>query len=202
MTLRIQVNAYGIDQAITSLKGTPKKLERAQSRAINRTLQSVQTQLLRAVSKETGISQRWLKQYQRVKMRKSTFKSWLNGEFWMGLDPMPAETAKGAARQEDWGVKKGNYLFEGAFYRAVYGSQPKIWFRKGSRGDRKNPRYHRRRSSKNSAWQRQNSGRFPVARAGIAIDKPASLAFQSQRGEIRNGFQKRLLHEINWELSK
>lgn len=206
----IQVEAYGIEEAMKALNSTPKKLERAQSRAINRTLQYAQKQLLKAVSKESGISQKALKEYKRVKMRKSTFKNWMNGEFWMGLNPMPGTAASGRASQQDWGVKKGPHPFEGAFYRKVYGSQPKIYFRAHSKRARNNVRYAPGKSNRRDHWNYRsdeffsggNRGRFPLHQAGISIEPFGRKAFDAQRGEIRSTFQKRLMHEINWELSK
>lgn len=194
--------ANGIDRVIKGIGKIDKQVEKAKRRAINRTMKTAQTKVLREVSKESGIAQKYLREYNRVKTRTSLFNSYLMGEFWMGTNPMPAHTAKGNARQEDWGVKKGQYLFDGAFYRSVYGAQKKIWFRKNSRGARQNVGYHSKRRSKQTAWQRQNSGRFPVVLAGIAIDEHAKTAFKRIGPELMSTFQKRVLHEIKYELSK
>lgn len=200
--LRIQAMANGIDRAIQEVARIDQKVERAKSRGIKRTLNSLQTLVRREVSKETGIAQKHLKDYQRLKVRSSIFQSYVMGDFWMGTNPMPAHTAKGRAIQEDWGVKQGAYLFDGAFYRAVFGAQKKIWFRKNSRGAQRNVGYHRKRRSYQSAWQRQNSSRFPVVLAGIDIDQPARVAFKRATPEVMSTFQDRVLREIKYELSK
>lgn len=199
---RIQVMANGIDKAAREVAHLDKKILQAKKRGLNKTVKAMQTLVRREVAAQTGIAQKHLKQYNRIKARTSQFNNYAMGEFWMGTNPMPSHTAKGRAKQEDWGVKQGDYLFEGAFYRAVFGSQPKIWFRKKSRAARLNVAYNKKRRSRQSAWQRQNNGRFPVVLAGIAIADQANKAFKKSTPEVMSQFEKRVMHEIKRELKK
>ena len=191
----------GLEQSILTLSETPKNLSRAQARAIKKTLKSVESEISGKVAKQVGITKKSLKAYKRVHTRNKRDMVNPGGSFFMGLDPLPASALKGSPVSEDWGVKKGAYLFEGAFYRKVFGAQPKIWVRRGSRGDRKNSVYLKRSSVKK--WNSsKGDGRYPVAQAAINIDQHGYQAFDQMRGSIKSLFKKRFAQEANYELLK
>lgn len=201
--MQFDVMITGLDKAILNVKRLPKSIEKAQKRALKRSMSSFETSMRRDVSRRTGIAQMHLKRYQRIKTDYRYFRDYVYAKFWLGTNPMPADAAKGSARDDWLGVTKGGYFHRGAFYADVYGGGRKIWFRKNSKFAAQNVFYHRKRSrSKTSVFSQENSGRFPVVLAGINIAPQAEQAFKWQRQKIESTLRKRLVHELNYEVSK
>ena len=194
--MKLSIKAFGIDNAMSEMAKIDTKIDRAQRKAIKRTISIISKKILQQVSKETAIAQKYYKQYGRLKTKTQRKNGTLTSQFWFGSNVMPAHTAKGRSVQEDWGVRRGKYLFKSTFLARVYGNKPLIWFRKKSRGAKYNP-------ATNKRWKnKKNDSSSPLMMAGINVDPAAKKALKQLSPKLIADFEKRVKKQIQWELNR
>ena len=198
----VKIDANSLKQVRAELNKLPRKAELAQSRAIRRTLSWAQTQINRGIAKDTKIPVRQLRDYGRSKLkinRASGGKS-ASGSLFVGLNPLPADLLRNP-KQEDWGVMAGGYLFEGAFYGAVFGAKKSILFRRyRSRGAQKNIAY--KKLNARSGSNADSVGRFPLDRAGVVIEPAGRKVEKQVQPDIKPRFERNFISDMQFRLGQ
>lgn len=180
-----------LDRAISEgtqyLDRNQAKVQKAINRALKKLMTWIRREVARGIQRGANVSQRSIK---------GRFKTTLItdqgvAQLWVGLNPLPAH-AVGSARQNRRGTRVRGNTFEGAFYKAVYGSEKKVYRRKfrgmGS-------------TTKAKASGARSDGRFPleVMKIDIAEIGEQTATRIRTRGEAR--FKKLLDQELNYALS-
>ena len=142
----------------------------------------LERQISKAVSKETGLPQKAMKDRYKVSLFADKFVATL----WIGLNPVDASKA-GRASQSKIGVRVAGTLFEGAFHKRVFGEEPKIW-RRVFRG-------------KGSSKRGRKDGRFPVERMTFEIEDPVEIIVQAIQSRAEARFETVLAQELNYEIN-
>ncbi len=106
---------------------TMKQMEAAEIRALNKTMNWLRTHAVRAVSEETKIAAKVVRQ--RIRAFKATRRRRF-GRVWAGLRPLAAHRL-GAAKQLRRGVRAGRHVFEGAFVVATSKGKQVVFQRTG-----------------------------------------------------------------------
>jgi len=188
-----------LDPAVSELTALFAHHERAVSRAVKRAhrklVRWLHRQVLRQLSRETGATQKTLKAYRRVSLKLDG----LQGELWFGLNPLPLhETGRVSWSPKRAGVRVRGRTYEGAFYRAVYGSQPKVWIRSA-----RNPgyaTYHPKRRYRPFSG-RVSSGRFPVELLGAPLDEVADGIARELDSRLARRAERRFRELLEQELN-
>jgi len=166
-------------------------------RAVRKTLQWLQREMLRELARASGISPAVLKKYRRVAIKAGEQQ----GTVWAGLNPLPAhEAGKVSWSPGSAGATAGGEFYEGAFYRSVYGTGAKVWVRTRRNASAGNPIYHGRGRYKPFSGQ-VSRGRFPVELVGMQMEQYSSeIADRIQEG-ARARFETILRQELNYVIN-
>jgi hypothetical protein len=187
-----------LHQVVGDLDQLSKPVQQASKRALRKLLRWLRGQVLRQVSRETGVKQKTLKQYQRVQVQLNG----MEGRLWLGLNPLPLhEAGRVSWRPSSQGARVARETYEGAFYRAVYGNTPKVWIRAARNQQLGHPTYHKLRAASTFSGQ-VSGGRFPVQLLGMPLADAAQELDRrlSQKAEQR--FKTILAQELNFVLSR
>ncbi|MFJ3448052.1 hypothetical protein ACIPM0_07450 [Pseudomonas sichuanensis] len=177
----------------------PKAIATAQRRAINKTLRWLRTHVGRAVALQERIAVASVRQ----RLRAYPVGSNGQGKLWFGLDPIAASRA-GRPRQTRNGVSVAGRRYQGAFFKAVYGSRPDIWIRTASKHFKESDYPSSDISGgggPSSGWIAENGSRFPLAKAMISLEdvKPH---FESWTAKAHQRLLEDMRKELNYELLK
>ncbi len=127
-------------------------------------LRWLRRQVLQTFKSSTGIAQKRLKEFQRIKVT-------IGGEqanFWVGLNPLPLHLA-GRVSQTSSGVSVNGKSYRGAFFKSIYGSEPKVWVRSSANREFNHPTYRPpKRYSEFSGGA--SASRIPVEILGAELD--------------------------------
>lgn len=169
---------------------------RAIKRAIRKTLSWLQREMLREISRASGLSPAVLKQYRRVAIKAGD----VEGRVWAGLNPLPAHEAGTVSwSPNSAGASAGGNFYEGAFYRPVYGSTAKVWIRTRRNQSAGNPIYHGRKRYKTFSGE-VSGGRFPVEVVGMQLEEYSADVTDRLEQAARTRFETILRQELNYAL--
>jgi len=177
--------------------GDPARVERALKRAVRKLARWAFREMTRRYARESGVPQKTLRRYRRVAMRVGD----LRADLWAGLDPFPAH----AAGRVSWsrrspGARVRGRLFEGAFYRAVYGSEAKVWIRVARNRSARLPLYHPPRNWRPMGDDGPDRGRFPVALVAWPVATAAAPLTRGLEREARARFARLARQELRYAL--
>jgi hypothetical protein len=180
----------GLDRASRAVKVAIK-------RAVRKTLNALRTLILRQVSRDSGMTQKKLRQYQRIHINLRDH----DGLLWVGLNPVPLhETGRVSWNRKRIGARVRGKTYAGAFYSPVYGSQPKVWIRSARNRQEGHPGYHRKRRRYTAASSSLNRGRFPIELLGAPLEDSTSKLDARIEQFARDRFRKNLTHELEYAL--
>ncbi len=182
------------------LHGVADKVEKAVNRAVKKTARWLRTHSMRDLSKELNIKQAPLKNRFIVG---TDPKKPGEAKVWIGLLAIAAHDI-GQASQNQAGVRVGKHQFDGAFNKAVYGSEEKVYIR----ARRNRIMQHgvvrenrtRRGGRYDHGFMKDNSGRFPVQVVGIEIQEQADRVIQRYESRVNQRYREILEHELNFAL--
>ncbi|PYC45549.1 hypothetical protein DMX05_03485 [Pseudomonas soli] len=177
----------------------PQAIAKAQRRAINKTLRWLRTHVGRAVAVQERIAVASVRQ----RLRAYPVGSDGRGKLWFGLDPIAASRV-GRPRQTRNGVSVAGRRYQGAFFKAVYGSNPDIWIRTASKHFKASDYPASEVSGKggaSSGWIAENGSRFPLAKAMISLED-VRPHFESWTQKAHQRLLVVMRQELNYELQK
>lgn len=164
------------------LNGTKSDdIEAAKKVALKRTARWAAALIKKKLAKANNMSTRALKG--RVAVR--IVNKYNYGYIWFGLNPVEAGRM-GGARQSRQGVTVAGRFFEGAFKKAVFSSEQKVW-RRTFRG-------------KGSSKRGKGDGRFPVEKMVVDIEDESRRVIESMRPDVEKEFAKQLRKELEFRL--
>lgn len=175
----------------------PRRTDVALKRAVRKVSIWLQRQVLIILSDQTKVTQKNLKRYQRVQIKAGPFE----GTVWVGLNPMPLHlSGRVAWNQKAAGARVRGSTYEGAFYRAVYGGERKVWVRTARNRTAGLTPYHQARRYRPNVSV--DGGRFPVTLVGVPLQDKAPLIGAELLNQARERFERVLGQELNYELLK
>ncbi|KEQ11287.1 hypothetical protein GZ77_26095 [Endozoicomonas montiporae] len=200
------------------IQATPKQIGTAAERASKETLNWLRVRISRDLAGELGVVQKALKSRMSVKtVGEGSDRAII---LWLGTASIPLEKV-GTVRQTKKGVKAGKLpLVQGAFYKAVYDSEKKVWIRahrhrnwlggnnlpdgigRLSSKQYKSYKYHPAYQAAGVGGNYDNS-RFPVMRLGLSIEDRAHEILKRWSRQVesrfRTVFERNLNHVVNNE---
>lgn len=184
-------------QVLAEFKALPVKKDLALKRAVRKVSIWLQRQAFSAIGKASGISQKNLKKFQRVNISVGPYQ----GQLWLGLNPMPLHLAGRVSwSKSSSGARVRGKTHTGAFHRAVYGAERKVWVRTARNATAGLTPYHEARRYRPASGI--NRGRFPVTLVGVPLQDNASLLSDELMRRLNERFAKVLAQEINYLLVK
>lgn len=195
----ITLELDGAFREITAgLQLLPRDLDRATKRALRKTLTWLQRQAVAEMSRHSGVKQKDLKAYRRARVRLGDHE----GEVWLGLNPMPLHlSGRVSWSQKSSGATVKGRTYAGAFFRAIYGSERKVWIRtKRNAGEGHMP-YHELSRYRPLPTRQVSSGRFPVTLLGVSLEESGPELSQSLMQEAEERFRKLMTQEINYVMN-
>ncbi len=166
-------NSQTIDLSLTK-----KQIENAVRRAIKKVARWLITESKKRTGQSLGVAQKSLAN--RFRMKYQVRDNFV--EIWVGLLPLKAELI-GTPQQKGSGVTAGTHYFKGAFYKKVFGENRAVW----------------RRASSKWETKKEGTGRFPLFKQTLKMDKAAIGAIQAMESLINQRFKKIVNQEINFE---
>lgn len=122
--------AQDTDRLARMVNLTPKEMNKASQRTINKVIPNIQREAGGAIPRAAGAS---VGGYRRVRSkRKIATVRRLRGEVWQGTLKIPAKYAAGRLRQTRTGVRAGRLFFEGAFLATMRNGYRGVFRRKGA----------------------------------------------------------------------
>lgn len=178
-----------LDELAPGLSAYEKSTQQALKRAIRKFMRWLQREISRLIKSRTGVAQKSLKaRFKVTLLLKEGYAS-----LWVGLNPIEAQLA-GGVRQLKVGTRAAGQLFEGAFYRPVYGKEAKVWRRKfRGKGSTKRSWIHLKRSAPDEI-----AGRFPVEKMTIDIDRPSREEINRLQSRAQKRFKTLFQQELNY----
>ncbi len=183
--------------ALSSYGTLPRRMDLALKRTVRKVSIWLQRQASIALSKQTGITQKNLRKYQRVNIKVGPYE----GVLWLGLNPMPLQLAGRVAwNQKSMGSRVKGKTYQGSFYRAVYGGERKVWVRTARNQTANLTPYHQARRYRPISGE--HGGRFPLTLVGVPLNDGAQLLSDDLLRQTNQRFEKVLGQEINYQLLK
>lgn len=192
----------GIDikQALDLGQALPvSAIQKAWRRTLRKTSTWIRNQTAKAVSKETRIPQKLLRQrlYFFLQSRDS-------GKVWLGLKPIEADRL-GTPRQTRSGVTAGRHRFQSAWiYRSRYsedGEQRSIKIKRSS-GAIETKSYKSSDANTGKVFQRVGKERIPYQRVKFDWAAAGEAAFSEAASRTEEHLMVVLRQEVNYEIQK
>ncbi len=176
--------------------GERRRVERALKRALRKLSRWAWREMTRRYARETGVTQKALRGYRRVSLRVGDMRT----DVWAGLDPLPAHVfGRVSWRRNAPGARVRGRVLEGAFYRPVYGTQPKVWIRTARNLRSRLPLYNPPRN-----WRPMEGGpdrgRFPVALVALPVEAAARPLARGMDRAARERFARLARQELQYAL--
>ncbi|EOD9110310.1 hypothetical protein [Vibrio parahaemolyticus] len=179
------------------LNDVADKVAKAVNRAVKKTARWLRTHSMRDLSKELNIKQAPLKNRFIVA---TDPKKPGEAKIWIGLLAIAAHDI-GRATQNQSGVRVGKHQFDGSFYRAVYGSEEKVYIRaRRNRIMQHDVVRENRRRNYRPLSNPKLKGRFPVQVVGIDIQEPADRVIQRYEARVNQRYREILEHELKFAI--
>lgn len=140
--MSFSVTIHGVDAVLDDLAAVPKALDRANQKAINRTLSWVNTRIRREAAGHVGVAQKYLKD--RLAVRRATTNR-PSGLLWVGLNDIWLTARRFGwdyLRQSKAGVRVGKTLFPKAFKATMPSGHRAAFYRTGRRTASGKPQLH------------------------------------------------------------
>lgn len=184
-----------IDEYTLGLDQSSKAVRLALKRALRKLLIWMQRQMLRELSKDSGVTQKNLKRYNRIHIKIGS----MDGSIWLGLNPMPLHLAGRVSwSQRSKGARVKGQVFAGAFYKGVYGSERKVWIRSRRNIDEGHARYNLLKQYK--PFGGSSDGRFPVEVIGVPLESSKPEIVTMLNKQARNRFEELFQQELEFSL--
>lgn len=196
-TIKVEID---IKQVLDVMRGLPPSaMQNAWRRTLRKTANWVKGQTAKAVSKETRIPQKLLRQRLYFFLRsKDTAKVWL------GLNALEADRL-GTPRQTRTGVSVGRYRFDSAWiYRSKHsdgGSERSIKIRHRD-GTVETKKYHSSDANTGKVFRRVGKARTPYERVKVDWSKAGDAAFRAAAARAEERLMIVLRQEVNYEIQK
>lgn len=193
---RIELSLVG-EQIQKDMRALGDRVSIAVSRALSKTERWLRTHSMREIGRELNISQKSLKVRYRIKREKEVLT------VWFGLLNIAAH-AIGAVSQNAAGVRVRGRQFDGAFYKSIYGSSPRVYIRARRNAVLNHATYtadgrHRKNKHPDQKFLGGgNRGRFPVEVIGVEIESIALPVLRSLELRVNDRYQEILAQEINF----
>ena len=185
-------------QALGDLNRLSGPVQLACKRALRKLLIWLRRQVLQQVARESGVKQKTLQQYQRVHVQLQG----LEGRLWLGLNPLPLhEAGRISWRPASRGASVAGTTYEGAFYRAVYGTTRKVWIRSARNRQLGHATYHEPKRYRAFSGD-VDQGRFPVELLGMALNDAEDALDSRLHRQAQQRFSTLLTQELNFVLQK
>lgn len=191
----IVVTTQGLESVIGRFRAVPGQIAAAKKRALAKTVKSIGASAAKDMAASVGVAQK------AIKRRIATRTTASTGLVWFGLKRIDAQLA-GKASQNKRGARAGRHDFPGAFVKAIYTAEQKIWIRLASRQYDPEIYPYKKRAVSYGELPAGLSGRFPVVKATLAIDTPATravIAAQAKRAQAL--LAEKLGQELNYEVN-
>lgn len=172
----ITVSTEGLEEIIASFGALPAQIERAEVRAVNKTVDWLTRGVKRDLAASIGVAQRLLDD--RVRGLKHGYHGIAAGAVWFGLNPVAITRRRfGTLTQTGRGARAGRLSFPGAFVATM-------------------------RSGHQGVFRRVGAARLPIQEESLDIDTPAHRAILdawAARAEERlaNVLGQELNYEVN-----
>lgn len=181
--MRASVTLEGLDDVVLALEALPQQVRRAEHRAVRTTVRQTNKDVLRLLSKATGVPQKILKARRRVipDNPRPAQKDRPRGSVWGGLYPIPAAlvaTRAQLARAATGKSGKGGIRIKGHRYANAF------WMKAGDQV---------------RVVRRVGRDRFPIEEVNIPIEVDPSQV-GSVRGVIPERLQRAMRKELKFEV--
>ncbi len=189
-----------LDPAVTQALGDLDRLsgpvQLACKRALRKLLIWLRRQVLQHVARDSGVTQKTFQQYQRVQVQLQG----MEGRLWLGLNPLPLhEAGRVSWRPASRGASVAGTTYEGAFYRAIYGTTRKVWIRSARNRPLGHATYHKPRRYRAFSGG-VDHGRFPVELLGMELDDAEDELDSRLHRQAQQRFATLLTQELNFVL--
>lgn len=182
----------------TGLQLLPRDLARAQKRALRKTMMWLQRQGTAELARQTGIKQKDLKAYRRATIKVGDYE----GVLWLGLNPMPLHlSGRVSWSPKSDGARVKGRTYAGAFYRAIYGSERKVWIRTKRNVAEGHVPYHDAARYRPLPTRQVSSGRFPVTLLGVPLEDAGPELSATLLRDAEERYRKLLAQEINYVMN-
>ena len=177
----------------------PSAMQNAWRRTLRKTSNWIKSQTAKAVSKETKIPQKLLRQRLYFFLRSRD-----TGKVWLGLNALEADRL-GKARQTRAGVTVGRHRFQSAWiYRSRYGDggkQRSIKIKRSS-GAVETKSYNSSDANTGKVFQRVGKERTPYQRVKFDWSASGEAAFKEAAARAEERLMVVLRQEVNYEIHK
>ena len=154
------------------LNAMPPMIQKSTVRALNRTIQHVQSQSVKSIAQAVAVPQKLIRQ----KMKTSKAKPWqLSAKLSMNLFPLPVMKLK--PKQTKRGVTAAKQAYPSAFIATMP-------------------------SGYQGVFQRLSQKRLPMQEIKIAINPPADNLIGQQLNQSSGYFKKTLEADLKWRLRR
>ncbi len=192
--MQLDIDLDGPLSALTAeLAAAPEKVNLALNRTLRRLSRYAERQVLRVLSRQTGITQASLKQMGRIRVslqrpgerRSDGYRLVI----WIGLDDIPAHYL-GKPVETKHGVRTGRWQWPGTFKFHPVNADHEMVFRRvpGS-----THRKQRSRRSGRMMWMG-----LPVEKVGLPISEQAQAAVRKLEPQLRERFEILLAQQLNY----
>jgi hypothetical protein len=165
MSGRLTVELHGLDAELGRFRGMNAEIDRVVRSGISQATRSAATAIRKGVAQELGATEGAIKKKNRITYRIKRD----HGLVWIGLEPLLPTHLGGNVTQTSSGVTAGNRSFVGAFHKAIYTQDKKVWIRLRSRHyDADLYPYKGRRDS--GSIDSALRHRFPVVLGRVKVD--------------------------------
>jgi len=184
-----------IEKVLSGLSPDSKNVKKAIKRALRKTLRGVQRMMLREMSKESGVAQKNIKRYHRIKI---TFQG-TTGEVWAGLNPLPLHLSGRVSWSPNAaGARVNGQVYTGSFFRDVYGGGKKVWIRSARNRSEGHTTYRSKTGLR--VLSGASGGRFPVQLLGVPLDNADTKIERQVDKWAGPFFREKLLQELNFAI--
>lgn len=196
-TIKVELD---IKQVLDLMHGLPPAaMQNAWRRTLRKTANWVKSQTAKAVSKETRIPQKLLRQRLYFFLRSRD-----TGKVWLGLNALEADRL-GTPRQTRSGVTVGRHRFQSAWiYRSRYsdgGAQRAIKIKRSS-GAVETKSYNSSDANTGKVFQRVGKARTPYQRVKFDWSGSGEAAFRDAAARAEERLLVVLRQEVNYEIQK
>lgn len=129
MANRFTLTTLGGESALAQLRGVNNAIDVAVRGSVAKATRSAASRIRKGFAKELGATESAIKKKKRITARIMR----ANGLVWIGLQPLLPTHLGGTVSQSSTGVTVGNQSFVGAFHKAIYTQDKKVWIRLRSR---------------------------------------------------------------------
>lgn len=196
-TLKVEIDINQVLNLVRDLP--PAAMQNAWRRTLRKTANWVKSQTAKAVSKETRIPQKLLRQRLYFFLRSRD-----TGKVWLGLNALEADRL-GKPRQTRAGVTVGQHRFQSAWiYRSRYsdgGAQRTIKIKRSS-GAVETKSYNSSDANTGKVFQRVGKARTPYQRVKFDWSGSGEAAFRDAAARAEERLLVVLRQEVNYEIQK